>query len=46
MSAGNRLGAIAKRLLKGRPRAVRRWFVLSDRYVRRELNDLARRLDK
>ena len=50
MSAGNRLGAIAERLLKAqceaRPRAVRRFFALANQHLRWELNDLARRLDK
>jgi DNA-directed RNA polymerase specialized sigma24 family protein len=49
MQADERLGAAAERLLKAmreaRPRTVRPLFALANRQMRREPNDLARRLD-
>ena len=48
LQADELLGAIAERLLKAlreaRPRTVRELFALANRHMRRELNDLARRL--
>jgi RNA polymerase sigma-70 factor (ECF subfamily) len=49
LQADELLGAIAERLLKAlreaRPRTVRQLFALANQHMRRELNDLARRLD-
>ena len=50
LQAEELLGAIAERLLKAlreaRPRTVRQLFALANQHMRRELNDLARRLDE
>jgi RNA polymerase sigma-70 factor (ECF subfamily) len=49
VQAEDLLGAVAERLLKAlreaRPRTVRQLFALANQHMRRELNDLARRLD-
>ena len=50
VQADELLGAVAERLLKAlreaRPRTVRQLFALANQQMRRELNDLARRLDE
>ena len=50
LHADELLGAVTERLLKAlreaRPRNVRQLFALANQHMRRELNDLARRLDE